>query len=217
MAHSNEHPTMKIVALLFFLVLTNLFSACSQSEQKNSGEKSASDSITINSKTKKYDYSIQTPICSEKGCYGKYTGPEFVDEETAMELNLTGTDIAHNYSNLMAKHVGEQLKQLYKQGKFVKVDFANIQMSTKGMNDGDEYVEYTLNIPFVAVQSKHEAMTSFDHSGGWGHPPELAKRKTQLLNSPSRIVKNNRLWISPLLKTPEGLEEYWIQWQHRDF
>jgi hypothetical protein len=60
-------------------------------------------------------------------------------------------------------------------------------------------------------------MTSFDHSGGWGHAPELAKRKAQLLNSPSRIVKNNKLWISPLLSTPEGLQEYWIQWQHRDY
>jgi hypothetical protein len=113
--------------------------------------------------------------------------------------------------------VGEQLKALYNQGKYVKVDLANIQMSTKGMNDGDEYVEYEIAIPFVRVKSKYEAMTSFDHCGGWGHPPELAKRKAQLLNSPSRIVKNNKLWISPLLSTPEGLQEYWIQWQHRDY
>ena len=217
MAHSNEHPTMKILALFFFLVLTNLFTACSQSEQKKNGYASTADSLAVDAKIKKYDYSIQTPICTEKGCSGKYSGPEFVDEETARELNLTGTDIAHNYSNLMAKYVGEQLKLLFKQGKYVKVDFANIRMSTKGMNDGDEYVEYELNIPFVEVQTKHEAMTSFDHCGGWGHPPELAERKAQLLNSPSRIVKNNKLWISPLLKTPEGLEEYWIQWQHRDY
>jgi hypothetical protein len=216
MAHTHEHRKLTTGFLLLVFLLPNLFTACSQNEQKAANRSEVSDTISADN-TSKYTYSIQTPVCTEEGCSGKYTGPEFVDEQTALELDLTGTDIAHNYSNLMAKHVGEQLKVLYKQGKFVKVDFANIQMTTQGMNDGDEYVEYEVSIPFVRVKSKQEAMTSFDHSGGWGHAPELAKRKAQLLNSPSRIVKNNKLWISPLLSTPEGLQEYWIQWQHRDY
>lgn len=217
MAHTNEHRKLTTGFLLIVFLLSNLFTACSQNEQKAASGSDVSDSLSAQNNAVKYTYSIQKPICTDEGCVGKYTGPEFVDEETALELNLTGTDIAHNYSNLMTKHVGEQLKALYNQGKFVKVDFTNIRMTTKGMNDGDEYVEYEVSIPFVRVNSKQEAMTSFDHSGGWGHAPELAKRKAQLLNSPSRIVKNNKLWISPLMSTPEGLQEYWIQWQHRDY
>jgi hypothetical protein len=57
-------------------------------------------------------------------------------------------------------------------------------------------------------------MTGFDHSGGWGHTPDLNQRKNDLLKG--KIVNNNKLYISPLCKTPEGLEEYWIQWQHTD-
>ena len=183
MAHTHEHRKLTTGLLLLVFLLPNLFTACSQNEQKAANRSDVSDTISAENASK-YTYSIQTPVCTEEGCSGKYTGPEFVDEQTALELNLTGTDIAHNYSNLMAKHVGEQLKALYNQGKYVKVDLANIQMSTKGMNDGDEYVEYEITIPFIRVKSKYEAMTSFDHCGGWGHPPELAKRKAQLLSSP---------------------------------
>ena len=64
---------------------------------------------------------------------------------------------------------------------------------------------------------KEQAMTGFDHCGGWGHTPEIKKRKFDLLNSTNKIVKNKRLWVSRLFKTREGLEEYFIQWQHADY
>jgi hypothetical protein len=159
----------------------------------------------------RYKYYIDTPVCTDEAVSGCYKGVEFVDQEYAEKLHLTGTDIAHNYSNLISRYVGDHLKKLYREGKYSKVDLKHIQMTTKGMGDGDRYVEYCIRIPFVKT-SKKKAMTGFDHSGGWGHTPDLRQRKKDLLKG--SIVKRKKLFISPLHKTPEGLEEYWIQWQH---
>ena len=84
------------------------------------------------------------------------------------------------------------------------------------MDDDDNYVEYSVFIPFEKC-TKERAMTAFDHSGGWGHIPEIQKRKLQLLTSPNKIVWGKRLYVSKLYRTPEGLQEYWIQWKHKDF
>ncbi len=159
---------------------------------------------------------IDTPYCDTTGCRGSYFGPEFIGEEYIERLNLNGTDIAHQYSNKMCEYVGKQLKKLYLEGKYSKVDFAKIVMKTEGMGEGDNFVKVTIAIPFKRVP-KEQATTAFDHSGGWGHTPEIKKRKYDLLHSQNKIVKNYRLQVSRLMKTPEGLQEYWIQWQHTDF
>lgn len=152
----------------------------------------------------------ETPICTKNGCFGKYTGPEF---------NSKG-DIAHQYSNIITKAVASKLKQLYSQGVYSKVDFSGIKMITKGMGSGN--VEFSINIPFIQVNDKCDAMTGFAHVGGWNHSPELNNRKKELLNyiplgKNENQILNNELFISPLTKTPEGLQEYWIQWRHRDY
>ncbi len=159
---------------------------------------------------------IDTPFCADSACSGMYRGVEFVSERYISRLNLNGTDVAHQYSNKMCEYVGNKLKQLYRDNLYSKVDFNRIKISTRGMNGDSNYVEYKIYIPFKRVP-KNQAMTAFDHSGGWGHKPELKKRKQDLLFSPNKIVKNRRLWISRLFRTKEGLEEYWIQWQHTDF
>lgn len=159
---------------------------------------------------------IDTPFCSDSACSGMYRGVEFVSERYIDRLELNGTDVAHQYSNKMCEYVGNKLKQLYRDSLYSKVDFNRIRISTKGMNGDSNYVEYKVYIPFKRVPKK-QAMTAFDHSGGWGHKPEIKKRKFDLLSSPSKIVKNRRLWISKLFKTKEGLQEFWIQWQHSDY
>ncbi len=138
--------------------------------------------------------------CDDNGCYGVYTGPEFVN----------GADIAHQFSNKMAQMVGDKLKALYDQKKYCKVDFSAIFMSTKGMGSGN--VIYELKIPFVAVAEKCEAYTSFDHVGGWNYKPALVARKKQLA---SLLLNGEKLYISALKRTPEGLQEYWIQWKNK--
>lgn len=143
-------------------------------------------------------------------CYGTYKGVEFNSE-------LEKSDLAHQFSNTMCKAVGDQLKKLYSEGNFSKVDFDHIVMITKGMNNGDNYVEYTLEIPFKRVETKCEAMTAFDHSGGWNHSPAIKERKKVLLNKERTTSVNGKLEISKLQATKEGLQEYWIQWKHIDF
>lgn len=140
-------------------------------------------------------------ICTDKSCYGVYSGKEFIN----------GADIAHQFSNKMSAAVGDQLKVLYDQEKYAKVDFSNVVMTTKGMGTG--IVDYELKIPFVRVSAKCEACTSFDHVGGWNHAPELEKRKTQLRTV---LLRGDSLDISELKRTKEGLQEHWIQWRNKD-
>lgn len=138
--------------------------------------------------------------CTDDGCFGNYYGKEFID----------GSDVAHQFSNTMSAKVGDKLKELYSKNKYVKVDFTNIDMSTQGMGSG--MVMYKLKIPFVTVLTKCDAYTSFDHVGGWNHAPSLLRRKTELS---SLLMPGESLDISKLKKTPEGLQEYWIQWKNK--
>lgn len=138
--------------------------------------------------------------CNENGCKGTYKGPEFIN----------GADIAHQFSNKMSHAVGDKLKELYNQKKYSKVNFSSILMTTEGMGTGK--VTYTLSIPFVSVTGPCEAYTSFDHVGGWNHAPALERRKHELREV---TMKEHKLDISHLKKTPEGLQEYWIQWKNK--
>lgn len=139
--------------------------------------------------------------CDESGCEGAYRGPEFVE----------GKDVAHQFSNSMSAAVGDKLKELYRSGKYKRVDFAAIEMSTEGMGSGT--VRYELKIPFSSVADPCEAFTSFDHVGGWNHRPALNRRKKELQNV---TMPGDSLFISDLKTTPEGLQEYWIQWKNKE-
>lgn len=138
--------------------------------------------------------------CTDNHCEGTYKGKEFIN----------GSDVAHQFSNTMSAKVGDQLKALYKAGKYSKVDFDKIIMTTKGMGSGT--VTYYLKMPFIRVTKKCDAYTSFDHVGGWNHTPALSQRKVQLK---SALMKGHQLNISTLKTTKEGLQEYWIQWQNK--
>ncbi len=139
-------------------------------------------------------------ICSDGNCEGIYIGPEFINN----------SDIAHQFSNKISEKVGEKLKSLYNSGKYSKVNLSKIIMTTEGMGSGE--VVYKINIPFIRVSEKCQAFTSFDHVGGWDHKPELSNRKIQLKRG---LIKNDSLNISKLMKTKEGLQEYWIQWKNK--
>ena len=165
--------------------------------------------LVLASSTCKTNHNTSTPAeksnhqitCNDASCFGKYSGQEVIH----------GSDIAHQFSNKMSKAVGDKLKELYHTEKFSKVDFENIQMSTKGMGTGK--VTYELVIPFVRVSNKCAAYTSFDHSGGWNHYPAITKRKERLNKV---LLPGDSLDISPLKTTPEDLQEFWIQWRNKD-
>lgn len=143
----------------------------------------------------------QNIICTNESCIGAYVGPEFINR----------SDVAHQYSNKMSAAVGNKLKELYDHKLYSKVDFENIEMTTKGMGSGE--VTYYLQIPFIRVKGKCDAYTSFDHVGGWNHAPALSERKRQLANA---LLKDDELNISNLKTTKEGLQEYWIQWRNKE-
>jgi len=180
---------------LFLCIIVIIFSCINEKDKNNSNTQTL---VSISEK----------PVCGEFKCTGKYTGVEFNNQ---IEKN----DIAHQYSNIMSKAVGDQLKKLYQEEKYSKVDFDHIIMKTTGM--GQNYVVYELEIPFKRVTNKCDAMTAFDHAGGWNHLPDLELRKNELLHGTKSTVIDKNLEISPLIKTPEGLYEYWIQWKHIDF
>jgi hypothetical protein len=83
-------------------------------------------------------------------------------------------------------------------------------MTTQGMGSG--HVVYYLKIPFTRVETKCEAYTSFDHVGGLNHKPALQSREQELEKA---LMENHHLAISDLKSTPEGLQEYWIQWKNK--
>lgn len=139
--------------------------------------------------------------CTDFNCTGIYTGAEFIN----------GEDIAHQLSNKISAAVGDQLKVTYKDKKYSKVDFDFIQMTTEGMGTGE--VVYKVVIPFLRVDKPCKAYTSFDHVGGWNHKPALQARINQLKDLP---LKGSSLDISDLKTTPEGLQEYWIQWKNSE-
>jgi hypothetical protein len=139
-------------------------------------------------------------VCTDNRCDGIYIGPEFI----------SGSDIAHQFSNKICKSVGTKLKELYKAGKYCKVDFGKIRVTTDGMGTGN--VTYKIAIPFIRVKEKCQAYTSFDHAGGWNHKPALHERKIHLK---SILMRSEVLDISDLNQTKEGLQEYWIQWKDK--
>ncbi len=133
--------------------------------------------------------------CNDEGCKGSYSGPEFVGRD----------DVAHQFSNHMSNRVGDELKALYDQGKYRKVDLSNIQMTTQNM-DHKGNVVYSLHLPFVAVSKACEAATAFDHRGGWGH---------QITRASVLHTFRKKVDVEVVeLNTPEGLQEFWVQWKH---
>lgn len=201
-----------------FLIAATSFVSCTTQAKKVRKIKAesklyydATDSLQI-----PFPIHIDTPHVSDTACFGTYRGIEFIHPAFIAKYNLNGTDIAHQYSNKICEYVGKHLKREFLRQNYLRVQLSKIKMKTVGMNDDDNYVEYSVYIPFQKC-SRAQAMTSFDHCGGWGHVPEILKRKMDLLNSPNKIVWRRKLYVSRLYKTPEGLQEYWIQWKHKDY
>ena len=145
-------------------------------------------------------------VCNDSFCSVNYSGPEFTIHKGEI------IDTAHRMSNLISGEVGKKLKRLFVKKKYTKVDLEKIRMTSIDM-DNLGSVKLEIFIPFKRVKNPCEARTGFDHSGGWDHDPEIEIRKKDL----SRIALCKELEVSPLIKTPENFQEYWIQWKHKEF
>ena len=187
---SNSYLLSKISALTLSALL--LFSCSStKKEVKNSKIKPEKNLVLV---------------CNDSFCSVNYSGPEFTIHKGEI------IDTAHRMSNLISREVGKKLKKLFNKKKYAKVDLKKIRMTSIDM-DNLGSVKLEIFIPFKRVKNPCEARTGFDHSGGWDHDPEIEERKQKL----SRIALCEELEISPLIKTPENFQEYWIQWKHKDF
>ena len=145
-------------------------------------------------------------VCNDSFCKVNYSGPEFTIHKGEI------IDTAHRMSNLISGVVGKKLKNLFDKKKYAKVDLKKIRMTSINM-DNLGSVKLEIFIPLKRVKNPCEARTGFDHSGGWDHDPDIEKSKKKL----SGIAVCEQLEISPLIKTPENFQEYWIQWKHKDF
>lgn len=203
LAPTDNHMLNKYTKLIILplLCIAYLISGCTCCNHENN-----SAALTNNDKAREHS---ATMTCTDTGCIGKYVGPEFDYSKPGVKPD----DVAHKFSNRAEKVVGKKLKELYKKGKYSQVNFANIKMSTPGLDrKGD--VTYELYFPFIRVDNACDAFTSFDHSGGWKHPPELKDRIKDLTGKRSTVLEGDDLCISELKETREGLQEYWIQWRN---
>ena len=187
---SNSYLLTQISALILSAIL--IFSCSSpKKEVKNTKTKPEKNLVLV---------------CNDSFCKVNYSGPEFTIHKGEI------IDTAHRMSNLISGEVGKKLKRLFVKKKYTKVDLEKIRMTSIDM-DNLGSVKLEIFIPFKRVKNPCEARTGFDHSGGWGHDPEIEERKKQLLG----IALYEQLEISPLIKTPENFQEYWIQWKHKEF
>ncbi|MFM7637833.1 MAG: hypothetical protein ACKO5W_08190 [Crocinitomicaceae bacterium] len=200
--------TATIISIFSILIAVYSFS-CSSSEEKESVQSSKAKETLDDYKddTPTFVAEVKTEI-KENYLFFSYKGPEFA------VVNGQMNDTAHRLSNYAARITGDQLKKLFKEGKYSKVDLSRILMKTKGMDNKDS-VHYTLKIPLIRVKSACAAFTSFDHSGGWNHSPDLKKRLEDLKKLGRTTVHCNSLRVSKLYITNENLQEYWIQWKNR--
>ena len=188
-----------------FLIYSLSCSSSDSNSTKVSSKKEAPFTKTL-SDTPKFNAEVKTEI-TDNYLFFSYKGPEFAI------VNGQMNDTAHRLSNYAARITGEQLKKLFAEKIYSKVDLTKIVMITKGMDNKDS-VHYTLKIPLIRVKSACAAYTSFDHSGGWNHPPDI-KQRIKDLNKPGKSsIYCNSLKISKLYKTKENLQEFWLQWKN---
>lgn len=194
---------------IFSVLITLYFLSCSSSEGNKTEQSSSSKDTPIVrlDDTPTFVAEVKTEI-KDNYLFFSYKGPEFA------VVNGQMNDTAHRLSNYAARLTGNQLKKLFKEGKYSKVDLSKIVMKTKGMDNKDS-VHYTLKIPLIRVKSACAAYTSFDHSGGWNHPPDLKKRLEDLKKPGRTTIHCNSLRVSKRYITKENLQEYWIQWKNR--
>ena len=153
----------------------------------------------------------------KEGFYGKYVGPEWlckVAPAKCKEPNHIKHDIAHKFSNKVSHAIGDFLKKSYNSGKFLKIDFNNTSITTKG-KDQKAKVEFIIKMPFITT-SKCDAFTSITQRGTWVNEDNLTldPRYKKILKNVKNISED---YEQGYFTTPEGYKEYWVQFKHKDY
>lgn len=148
-----------------------------------------------------------TYTLGESECEFIYEGPEtgFCIDRA---VSSTG-DTIHQLSNIAAKKTGEQLKKLYKEGKFVSAYCKEIEM---------EYKEKYFRIKIPLLSTKQDiATTSIDHRGGMNHTSDpknfFTKLKDILQSDVNVTIISEKEDIVAKKDKKNYIIEHWIAWQ----
>lgn len=188
---------MSYVNFSFLMLL--LFTNCTLATSKKE---------TIEVRETSYKTKVSCKIENDK-LIASYEGPEFLNDR----------DTAHLLSNLVANELGNHLKKEFSKKNYLKVDFKNTKIQTKGNPQfrypSEEIVKYTIEMPLLKVKNACDAFTGIEHRGTWarndietGFPEWIQKLKSQIAVGEIE---------SQLYSTPEGFKEYWVQFKHKNY
>ena len=188
------------IFLFSALVIGGLWACQGAQKKKDQDHPSKKQETTIDTPPQYFHFKIDS-----KGFNGSFKGPEF-DERG---------DVAHQFSNAIANEVGQFLKTSFLKKTYLKIDLAAIKISTKGL-DQEDSVEYTVKMPFKRVE-RCAAFTGVEHCGSWNYEPKLFlnKRYKNQIDLLKKISIGNMEF--EFYETPEGFQEYWIQFHHKDY
>jgi hypothetical protein len=153
----------------------------------------------------------------KEGFYGKYVGHEWlckVAPAKCKEPNHIKHDIAHQFSNKVSHAIGDFLKKSYNSGKYLKIDFNNTSITTRG-KDQKAKVEFIIKMPFITT-SKCDAFTAITQRGTWVNEDNLTldPRYKKVLKNVKNISAD---YEQGYFTTPEGYKEYWVQYKNKDY
>jgi hypothetical protein len=181
-----------------FLILL-LFSNCTLTTAKKE---------TIEVRKTSYKTKVSCKIENDK-LLASYEGPEFLNDR----------DTAHLLSNLVASELGAYLKKEFNKKNYLKVDFKNTKIQTKGNPQfrypSEEIVTYSIEMPLLKVKNACDAFTGIEHRGTWARNDIESGFQEWILKLKSQIAVGD--FESQLFKTPEGFKEYWVQFKHRAY
>ncbi len=143
------------------------------------------------------------------GFYGKYVGPEWVIR------GVDTIDTAHRFSNKASELIGNFLKKSYNSGRFLKIDFNNTSITTRGL-DQKAKVEFIIQMPFITT-SKCDAFTGFTQRGTWVRQINKTYLDFELKRVLKNLNNNSEDYEQDYFTTPEGYKEYWVQFKHKDY
>ena len=188
---------MSYVNFSFLMLL--LFSNCTLTTTKKE---------TIEVRKTNYKTKVSCKIENDK-LLASYEGPEFLNDR----------DTAHLLSNLVASELGAHLKKEFNKKNYLKVDFKNTKIQTKGNPQfrypSEEIVTYSIEMPLLKVKNACDAFTGIEHRGTWVRNDIESGFQDWILKLKSQIAVGDI--ESQLFKTPEGFKEYWVQFKHKSF
>lgn len=191
---------MKKIGLLNFIVIAVLTWQCTSPKAKKKKVNEPREHAT--STVVKYD----SITIRDNGLTGYFKGPEYNEQG----------DIAHQFSNKVAKQVGEYLKARYTKKCYLKIDLDQVKITTEGLDQQDS-VYYTIAMPFKRVK-KCDAFTGIEHCGSWNYQPKFfLNRRFNTLKEHLAADWSVGKMEYKYYKSAEGFQEYWIQFKHKDF